>query len=191
MIENELKLIKSQDTESSLFKEIESSKRKSLLDPLTGCWNKNGIDEIFKNELSKIKRNGGSLGLAMIDIDHFKKINDTYGHLEGDHILQAVAQSLRLSLRPYDYVCRYGGEEFIVLLPDSKLEGAVIAANRMLKNMSPDFITNGNLHIKVTASIGVSSFVHDSLLSKEFMVGKVDALLYKAKNNGRNQVVSY
>jgi diguanylate cyclase (GGDEF)-like protein len=126
----------------------------------------------------------------MLDLDHFKRINDTYGHLAGDDVLKAFAELVRNCLRKEDLLARYGGEEFVVLLPGAAPAAAAILAERIREEVAArPFDANGRL-VRVTVSQGVASEGGDTLPSLEAMLGRADEALYSAKNQGRNRVVA-
>ncbi len=155
-------------------------------DPLTRCLNRRSFFKIFYTEMGRARRYGHGLSCVMTDIDFFKSINDTYGHLAGDQVLQKVSSTLRSALRKSDAVCRYGGEEFCVLLPHIEAENAVRAAERfrMLIESSPF----GEIHI--TASFGAATM--DAETDKpEKLIDRADKALYAAKEGGRNRVVHW
>jgi diguanylate cyclase (GGDEF)-like protein len=162
----------------------------SLTDGLTGLVNRRGFDEKFENEWLRARRAGTSLGLAMIDIDEFKKYNDHYGHPAGDACLRLVAQTLKSGLRPYsDVAARYGGEEFVLLLPNTDASGTYAVAERMraaVAALHEPHVTAG--HGIVTISIGTVAWVPSKLETAAQLLQAADVALYEAKHNGRNQV---
>jgi diguanylate cyclase (GGDEF)-like protein len=124
----------------------------------------------------------------MADIDHFKKINDSYGHLAGDAVLRIIAQKMHSMARTYDSIGRYGGEEFLVILPDCCMECATAFAERLCSFISSDQIDTPEGLIPVTFSLGVATSVGGKRMGENFLVRAADAALYKAKENGRNRV---
>ncbi len=164
----------------------------NILDPLLGIYNRRHMDRCLRSEADKTRRYGLDLSVLLIDVDFFKKVNDTYGHLVGDRVLQALAQMIKGSVRDFDLVFRYGGEEIMVLLPYTNLTGAQTLANRLCRWVSErsllEEIHQGQpMNIQVTISIGVSSF--DPAVEKEGeMMARADMALYQAKKNGRNRV---
>lgn len=178
------------------FKKIEhvvkkSRKRLSSLaheDKLTGLYNRQYFDKISKKEFMDAKRNNFNLSILFIDIDHFKKVNDTYGHSVGDDALCAVAQLIRLSCRKSDIVARYGGEEIVVILPDTASTDAIKVGNDINKIIARQ--TKNILSFKITVSIGVSTFPDDGSTLKE-IIEKADKAVYQAKRAGRNRVFTY
>jgi len=154
---------------------------------LTGCFNRTHAIETIDLELRRARRTHAPLSLIMFDIDHFKQINDRYGHLCGDAVLAAVGARMRDVLRGSDVKCRYGGEEFLILLPDTPGEGAERVAETLrteLAAMSLDW-KDGAIH--VTASFGVTT-AQRSELDAHALIGRADSALYEAKASGRNRV---
>ena len=162
----------------------------ATVDGLTGLYVRRYFEVRLQEELTRVRRHGGAVSLLMIDIDFFKKINDTYGHQQGDCILQEFASIIQTSIRyEIDLPCRYGGEEFIILLPSTDLEGAMSVAERMRKHCEMHkFVTLSNDAIKMTISIGVATVTKAQFISKESFIEYTDSKLYQAKHNGRNQV---
>ncbi|TDT69709.1 PAS domain S-box-containing protein/diguanylate cyclase (GGDEF)-like protein [Hypnocyclicus thermotrophus] len=165
-------------------------KELSLQDELTQIYNKRGIKELSQSMYRELIRNKGTLGILMIDIDNFKKYNDTYGHPEGDVCLSKIAQTIKESCnRPRDLVGRYGGEEFIVFLPNTDIKGTIVVAERILKkirNLKIPHKTSPTADV-VTVSIGVLNVLCDKNIDLDTHIFMVDNLLYKAKKNGRNR----
>ena len=158
-------------------------------DSLTGVYNRRTFQELAEPQLSRSRRAKLPVSLLMLDLDHFKRINDTYGHLAGDDVLKAFTLLVKSCLRREDLLARYGGEEFVVLLPGSSQEAAVALGERIRDEVaSKPFDANGHL-VRVTVSVGVSSEAGDTLPSLESMLGRADEALYVAKNQGRNRVV--
>ncbi|MDH5642763.1 MAG: diguanylate cyclase [Gemmatimonadota bacterium] len=158
-------------------------------DPLTHCVNRRAMLDRLKREMDRARRYDHELGLMMIDIDWFKRVNDTYGHLAGDAVLQQFGGMLRQEARSVDVVARYGGEEFALVLPDTSMKGAMIFAERVRKKLEAHEFVEGEHKIRVTVSIGVSTFSNAADGgTAEVLIDRADAALYKAKRNGRNQV---
>ncbi len=160
----------------------------SIHDSLTSLYNRRYFTERFEEEYSRAKKFELPLSLLMIDIDYFKKINDTYGHLVGDIVLKEVAFIIRENVREIDFVARYGGEEFIVILPETEKKDAFVVGERIVKKVDAHSIEAFDEKVKVTVSVGVASFPEDSRY-KEPLLEAVDRALYKAKKEGRNRVV--
>lgn len=154
-------------------------------DPLTGLTNRRQLEELLDTEMSKARRHSRPLAALMTDIDHFKSINDTYGHDAGDKVLAKVAQALRSTCRKEDIVARYGGEEFIVILPDSPAAATVECAERIRKTIQET--PHPGIDRPVTASFGAALFLTSD--SQESLIKRADTALYEAKESGRNRVV--
>jgi diguanylate cyclase (GGDEF)-like protein len=159
------------------------------IDPLTEALTRRAFSSEFAREVSRRERDKGSFALAMFDIDHFKRINDEYGHLVGDELLRAIADSLRRSLRGHDVLCRYGGEEFVVLMPDADKASAATAVDRARRNVEQRQQGLDKSGIAVTVSAGVSAYPEDGC-DWDALIGAADAALYAAKKRGRNCVVA-
>jgi diguanylate cyclase (GGDEF)-like protein len=154
-------------------------------DPLTGLPNRRYFLEAASREFEHIRRFGGSASVVMIDLDHFKALNDTYGHAAGDEALRSVTRACRL--RDTDVLARWGGEEFVALLPGTDEEGALIVAEKLRCAVSEEPIEVGSTNITVTASLGVAQvWSHDKAIDEA--LGRADRALYTAKKAGRNRV---
>jgi len=161
-----------------------STEHLSITDGLTGLYNHRHFQEQLEVEVKRAQRYDLNLSLIMIDLDHFKEFNDSYGHLEGDTLLRKIAQILKSSLRETDFVARYGGEEFAVILPETNKEGGSIAAERVRRAISEQ--TFGEVGAKMTVSLGVASYPDDACLRADLIKAADDAL-YRAKSEGRNR----
>ncbi len=168
-----------------LMREYEYS---AMVDPLTNLYNRRWMDNMFPRIMQRSLSAQHSLGAIMLDIDYFKKFNDTHGHLAGDHALRIISHTISLNVRPEDFVIRYGGEEFFLLLPNQNLNATQIIAERLREAIKTTEITqlNGNRLPNLTASIGISELIADDT-TKTF-IDRADKALYKAKNSGRDQV---
>jgi diguanylate cyclase (GGDEF)-like protein len=162
----------------------------SNTDHLTGLFNRRYLMEALGKEVQRSLRKGGNLSLIILDIDHFKKVNDNYGHLQGDIVLQKVAQQLQKELRAYDTAARYGGEEFIAVLPDATLEEAVFVANRVRTSVHATRFNAALSQLSLTVSIGVARFSSPGCTTVDSFIKLADDALYRAKANGRNMVES-
>lgn len=161
-----------------------------ITDPLTGVMNRRGFYELLNTELSRVMRYGGEAALLMMDIDHFKVINDTHGHRAGDSALHEFTLVCKNVVRSIDVISRIGGEEFAVLLPNTNIESAVILAERIreaVEGISIELVRG--MKIRMTVSIGIASYEKND--DADTFIQKADQALYFAKNNGRNQVVCY
>jgi diguanylate cyclase (GGDEF)-like protein len=155
-------------------------------DSLTGVLNRRAIRDVLRRELARCRRESNTLGVIVADVDHFKKINDHYGHGAGDAALVAVVQRIAATLRPYDIVGRYGGEEFLIIAPGCDLELTQKLAERVRVAVSNELIDLGNESIAITVSLGATLGTAES--DPEFLVAVADAAMYRAKRNGRNRV---
>ena len=162
----------------------------STIDPLTKTYSRRYFSELFSKELTKLKRHHLSLCCIIFDIDHFKRINDNYGHLAGDYILEAISKIIHDKIRNEDIFGRYGGDEFLIALPETDLKAGKIVAKKIIKTISEETFIFTDTSIKVTLSIGISA-VDDSVDTIEAAIKNSDSALYLAKRNGRNRVEVY
>ncbi len=170
-----------------LFEDVQ---RMAVTDPLTGLFNRRHFDYLAERELRRAVRMQRPLGMIMMDLDHFKQVNDLYGHLAGDRILKEIAERCQAILREIDLLARFGGEEFIFLLPECTVERTFEVAERLRKRISDSpFITQKDL-IWVTASLGISSLPLGKDLSLDELIHSADLSLYRAKSSGRNRVTA-
>jgi diguanylate cyclase (GGDEF)-like protein len=160
----------------------------SITDSLTGLYNRKHLMETLENEVARSKRHKHDFSVLVIDIDHFKEYNDTYGHLAGDEVLSRLATVFKESVRSCDYVARYGGEEFILVLPEIGPEDGVKAAERIRKKVAKESFAGDGKPIQVTVSVGVASYPKDGDDSQS-IIRHADTALYKSKESGRNRVV--
>ncbi len=168
---------------------VRNAQAEAMTDVLTGIWNRRYFEERYPAELQRARRYHRSLAVLMIDIDCFKSYNDTHGHLVGDQALQAVAQLLKNNLRASDILCRYGGEEFVILLPESDREHAVLAAEKLRRAVAAELLPIGRSQTggRLTISIGVSACPENGEGEIE-LLHQADRALYAAKKGGRNRV---
>jgi diguanylate cyclase (GGDEF)-like protein len=158
----------------------------ATLDPLTGCHNRRGFDEVLANELSRALRHQQPLSLVFLDIDHFKRINDDFGHEVGDQALQRIGRVVRHTFRASDSACRYGGEEFALVFPSTSKEDGLAMAER-LRELVESLPPTAEVPRSMTASFGVAAFPDDGADSAA-LIRSADRALYQAKANGRNRV---
>jgi diguanylate cyclase (GGDEF)-like protein/PAS domain S-box-containing protein len=163
-------------------------KEQAIRDPLTGLFNRRFLDENLGRELSRARRDGYPVSLVMIDVDHFKRINDTYGHPSGDEVLKALAELLKASCREGDIACRYGGEEFVLLLPRMPAETAQERAELWRDAFAALQVRHGQFVLAATLSAGVATFPQHASGGDE-LLQRADAALYSAKGEGRNRTV--
>ncbi len=178
------------DLQARLLSIQEELSHQATHDPLTGLWNRAAVLDHLDRELARVKRQHGSCGVILADLDRFKQINDTHGHLAGDAALREVAASFRASLRPYDIVGRYGGEEFLVVCPDSDLETTAMIAGRLLTGLEGTEVELPDAILNLSASFGVIACEGASLLDADSLLRGADDALYRAKRGGRGQVVT-
>lgn len=188
------------------IKELEKQLREQAIrDPLTNCYNRRYLEETLEREFSRAAREKYSISLVMVDIDNFKHVNDTCGHVAGDRVLKGVSDKLQQLTRESDVVCRYGGEEFLIILPNIDLESAHRRAEewrQAIQNLSfsvqPGFdeesqgrtTLQASIQIQVTVSIGIACFLPNRA-NKEQVIDFADRALYRAKKDGRNRVEVY
>ncbi|MDP2834588.1 MAG: GGDEF domain-containing protein [Pseudomonadota bacterium] len=155
-------------------------------DQLTGALNRRGLDEAFMRELARADRLTAPLSISMLDLDHFKKLNDSLGHQAGDEALKHLTRVVRDLLRPTDSLARYGGEEFLILLPNTDLEGAEVILKRLQRELTRQFFLHANDKVLITFSAGVAERGHEE--TQAALVARADAAMYRAKAAGRNRV---
>ncbi len=166
-------------------KDFESA---AIVDPLTGTYNRRALDSYIEHDIANVCRYNSSLSAIMFDLDHFKRINDTYGHLAGDAVLRETCELVSRTIRKSDYIARYGGEEFLIVLPYTGLSNAVMTAEKLRNRIEGNTVYFGDAAIKVTASFGVAA-LGAGVYGKEDFLREVDRQLYEAKAAGRNRVM--
>ena len=157
-------------------------------DGLTGLWNRRNIVEILENEIARARRSGTPLAVVMADIDHFKRINDKYGHFAGDDVLRDAARRMKSAIRQYDSIGRYGGEEFLIVVPGCDLMGSVAVAERLRRATEAYRTTMPDSPPVVTCSFGVAWVENAAAITADQLLRDSDAALYLAKRAGRNRV---
>ena len=178
------------------LQELESAnqelERKNVLDELTGLHNRRFYDQKIQAEYRRSRRNLTPLSLVIIDIDHFKSVNDTYGHLAGDQCLVWLSKLIKQNLkRSADKAFRYGGEEFCLILPDTAPQGALLLAELLRKCINEQVFNYQNIKVPLTISCGISTYQQEKDIMTEQLFSCADKALYQAKHNGRNQSVSH
>ncbi len=169
----------------------EAARRLAVTDPLTGTFNRRTFLELGAREIARTRRAKGALSLLMLDLDHFKRVNDQHGHQAGDEALKCVVELLQGCLRREDLLVRYGGEEFCVLLPNVALVQATLLAERVRVAVERAGFTFRGKTIPLTVSVGMALLIRDSGEDIERLVSRADEALYSAKSSGRNRVVVY
>jgi len=190
---DELNLMRSKVTAAEkevkrLQEELSNASDMVRLDALTGVLNRKGMNEALDAEVSRIRRHGGSLCVALLDIDNFKKLNDSLGHAAGDAALVHLTQVVGEAIRPEDTLARYGGEEFVVILPDTPLDSAVNAMTRVQRELTRRFFLHNNDKLLITFSCGVSEVGKDEAALAA--LARADGAMYLAKRAGKNRVVA-
>ncbi len=189
---NELQTMKkrAEATEAELTKlhqELDRVSAQARHDPLTGALNRHGLEEAVNREVSKVRRMDTPLCVALLDIDNFKKLNDTLGHATGDAALTHLASVAREVMRPQDTLARYGGEEFVILLPDTPLEKGIEAMTRLQRELTKRFFLAGTEKVLITFSAGVAQLAHNEVGAEA--IKRADQAMYLAKRAGKNRVL--
>lgn len=184
-----LRIKRLQDELEEKNRELE---RLSISDGLTGLFNHRHIHGLLHEEFERAQRTGDKISVAMFDLDRFKSVNDTYGHPAGDRVLQELAEILRESAREIDRIGRYGGEEFMVILPETDIEDAAVFVERVRREVARrPFDVDLDEPLRMTISVGVATYPHEAIDSPETLVKIADNALYAAKSGGRNRVVRF
>ncbi len=176
------------ELQQSLQESLELQRYQARHDPLTGILNHGEILRILEQEIERSRRQNSDLAVIMGDLDHFKKVNDTYGHVAGDAVLVEVAQRIRNNIRLYDTVGRYGGEEFLLVLPGCSAEEGWQIGRRILNNIEQPAIKFQENNIAITISLGLACFKAGGPTNASGLVQAADNALYRAKQNGRNRM---
>jgi len=180
--------LKIKSLQDELKKANELLKRLTNIDHLTNLFNRRYLAEVLDGEFFRARRNKDYLSLIIFDIDYFKKVNDTFGHQNGDVVLSAVAGLAQRHLRAYDSAARYGGEEFVLVIPGTPLAGAVMAAERLRQSVLDFSFPAPMEDLTVTISLGVATYPSATVDSVDALFRRADEALYRAKQNGRNRV---
>jgi len=180
--------LKIKSLQDELKKANELLKRLTNIDHLTNLFNRRYLTEILDGEFFRARRNNEFLSLVIVDIDYFKKVNDTYGHQNGDIVLAAVASLAQRQLRAYDSAARYGGEEFVLVIPGTPLDGGALVAERLRQAVLEHFFPAPMEDLTVTISAGVATYPSPLVDSVDSLFRQADEALYRAKQSGRNRV---
>ena len=194
-----LRIKRLQDELRSARRELEEKQKQleeqSITDALTGLRNRRFFDERLAEEFQRAQRYADPVSLMMIDLDHFKDVNDRHGHPAGDHVLREAAGLIRGSIRDPDICARYGGEEFAVILPKTHMSGALTVAERVWRELGQKVYRPGSegqhVDVKVTASIGIAFYPSKDITGPDLLLKYADAALYNAKRSGRNTICLY
>ncbi len=180
------------DVERTRLREkLEEAERRSRIDKLTNLWNRRAVFELIEAEMNRSNRDGLPLGLAMLDLDDFKSVNDTFGHPAGDEVLKVTAERIRQSTREYDVVGRYGGEEFIALFPETDRTEVKPVAERICTTIRETDIRYDDSRINVTVSVGISDVKAAETNQPDSLLQEADQALYAAKNSGKDTVCEF
>ncbi len=175
---------------AQLKRDVEELKLQAIIDPLTGLYNVRHFQQVLDTEMQRTLRTGHPTSLVLIDLDHFKAVNDQWGHEVGNLALKTAAELYQQQLRQFDIVCRYGGEEFAVILPHTPLAIAVNVAERLRQQLARVIIDVDDRQLSITASFGVAEFQPEGEYNQTALINQADKALYQAKQQGRNQVCS-
>ncbi len=173
---------------ASLSNEIDTLKKQVITDALTGLFNVSHMRFVISQEMERTRRQFQPTTFILLDVDHFKKFNDTYGHIVGDKVLKHLAEIIKSTVRQIDVACRYGGEEFGIILPSSPLLVGAQVAERLRQKVSSTPLVNDGEELSITVSAGVGAFSNRQNESVDSFIAHVDKQLYQAKENGRDQV---
>lgn len=176
------------ELQAELVDTREALREQATKDWLTQLWNRSAILDILNRELARSTREARTVGVVLLDLDHFKSINDNHGHFAGDAVLQEAAWRLRDSIRTYDSIGRYGGEEFLILLPGCDEESTIVQAERLRSQLCAEIQAAPDLSLRITGSFGCTSALPGSELTPEALIRMADKALYLAKGLGRNRV---
>lgn len=182
--------LKIKNLQDELKKSNEMLKQLSDTDPLTHIYNRRYMMNMLEKEILRAERKGTHLSLVMIDLDHFKHVNDKYGHQGGDQVLASLAELSQSGLRSYDFVARYGGEEFVMTLPETTHENALMIAERLRLRIQLHPYTGSLKGLITTASMGVATYPANFITSLSDLIREADDAMYRAKAAGRNRVFS-
>ncbi len=176
------------DLEARLLAAQQAVRQEAMHDYLTKLWNRPAIEEILTKELARARREDGCVALILIDIDHFKRVNDTWGHKEGDRVLRRTAEIMRSNLRAYDAIGRYGGEEFLIIMPGCEAKTAATRADSLREELAKTEIPVSGRTVSLTVSIGVTASCDHDTDDVDLLIHAADEAMYRAKHAGRNRV---
>jgi diguanylate cyclase (GGDEF)-like protein len=188
MAQRELFTVELSNAQSALVSKLGEARRQAMFDPLTRLWNRRGATDLLNAALKEAAKYDHSLGICLADIDNFKQVNDQFGHQVGDQVLRRVASSIVASVRPQDIVCRYGGEEFLVIVHDVDEKGCAAIGERICAGMRAVPIHTRDGSVSATISIGVALRNRANPVSSEHLIALADAALYQSKRAGRDRV---
>ncbi len=178
-------------TYESLLSSTEALYQMSIIDPLTGAYNRRHMNEVLKIEYSRALRNGSTLSVVIFDIDNFKNINDTYGHTVGDRILCELVSRIKNVKRDYDQIFRFGGDEFLVMMPETRSDGIKSFYERVRETIQKSPVKDGNIVMNFTISAGATFFPSKKTRTLEELIKNADDALYNSKKSGKNQLTIF
>jgi diguanylate cyclase (GGDEF)-like protein len=167
---------------------VQQARQQAKTDGLTGIANHRSFHEALEREIARVNRNGGIFSLVIMDIDDFKIVNDTYGHLVGDAVLKDLVHRVSHSIRTVDIFSRYGGEEFGLILPETELSGAEVVAQRIKNAIVSKPFVYAQHSISYTVSMGIAAYNAREPVKKDVLIGRADAAMYTAKHDGKNRI---
>ncbi|MDH5656729.1 MAG: sensor domain-containing diguanylate cyclase [Spirochaetia bacterium] len=185
LVEDELRISKMDATQADLMKQLDDARREALIDHLTESWNRRAISQVLPSELERSIRNNTPVTVMMVDIDHFKEINDTYGHDAGDLVIKEVSRQIKNTIRPHDILIRYGGDEFLLFFEDTTEETGSFLGKRILNQIKKTQIQTCGLSLQIDISIGITSLIPDKNTEISEIIKTADAALYCAKKEGK------
>jgi diguanylate cyclase (GGDEF)-like protein len=184
----ELFTVELSNAQSALVAKLGEARRQAMFDPLTRLWNRRGATDLLNSALKEAVKHNHTLGICLADIDNFKQVNDRFGHQVGDQVLRRVASSIVASVRPQDIVCRYGGEEFLVIVHDVDEKGCVAIGERICDGMRSMTVNTRGGAVPATISVGVAMRNRGDPISSERLIALADEALYRSKRDGRDRV---
>lgn len=176
------------DLQTQLMAAQDQLRDQASRDPLTGVWNRTAIFDVLRRDLARGERERSDTAVVMADLDYFKKLNDTYGHLAGDSVLRESVRRMAANIRSYDALGRYGGEEFLIVLPGCDSNSGCGRAERLRQALAAEAFDTSEGRITVTCSLGVASTAEIGRVDSDALIRAADAALYRAKNAGRNRI---
>jgi len=191
MVDVEIKSKQLAAAQVRMNEELAAAKKAVLVDPLTRLWNRAGGEEFLARQHQVAAQRHEKFCIGMVDIDFFKRINDTYGHSVGDDVLREVARRILRSIRDDDFACRMGGEEFLLVIADPLATDAIAVAQKVRETIRGTPVESEGHSIRVTISMGLAYFDPAELVATEEVIRLADAGLYRAKQNGRDRIVSH
>lgn len=190
MAQRELFSVELTNAQSALVSKLGEARRQAMFDPLTRLWNRRGGTDLLNSALKDADKHDHTLGICLADIDNFKQINDQFGHQVGDQVLRRVASSIVASVRPQDIVCRYGGEEFLVIVHDVDEAGCIAIGERICADMRKLPVPGGGGSAPATISVGIAMRNRGDSITSEGLIDLADKALYQSKHAGRDRVTA-